>query len=378
MQKTMMTGMTDVNEALKQLQNMPDVQEALKQERKAQEMIADQIKQAMAQHGKVAVKRGNTSSQQEAPNSNTAGKSGHSDISFTRISADPLLKWIDDKYVEFGSYPQAADGGVKKIIWRVLENKDGHLLLLSKDILEYRSWHNSSTRRAESHPKTWKKDDVLAAMIPWEACDARTWLNGYFYENAFHTAEKNIIVERLNTGNGAYMHHDYVPKILHKMNVNALTTDSYANYEERGCRDTKDHVFLLSVKEALDYFGKSYIVPGTVWAANMDRLAKPTDYMMQRGFYYYNGDKASFSPITLRETFYRDKGKHITFPEFYGHTAYWLRSAGSNDLAMNMGNCPFHCGQLSFVSDIGTVCAGGWSPASLGCGIRPAIVIKNQ
>jgi len=95
-------------------------------------------------------------------------------------------------------------------------------------------------------------------MITWEQCNLRKWLNNDFYYTAFTTNQKKIIVERLNTGNGAYLHHDYVPKKMHRMNVNVLTSDSYETYEERGCRDTKDNVFLLSIEEALKYFGKSY------------------------------------------------------------------------------------------------------------------------
>ncbi|MCL2096673.1 MAG: hypothetical protein FWH10_07195, partial [Oscillospiraceae bacterium] len=47
---------------------------------------------------------------------------------------------VGDKRIEFGSYPQTADGGVRKILWRVLENKDGKLLMISERILDFRYW----------------------------------------------------------------------------------------------------------------------------------------------------------------------------------------------------------------------------------------------
>jgi hypothetical protein len=42
---------------------------------------------------------------------NTADKSK---ITFTQITTGPLLKWVDNKCVEFDSYPRTDDGGVKK------------------------------------------------------------------------------------------------------------------------------------------------------------------------------------------------------------------------------------------------------------------------
>ena len=128
-------------------------------------------------------------------------------VTFKQITEGPLIKWTGDKHVEFGSYPQAQDGGVRKILWRVLENKDGQLLLLS----------------------------------------------------------------------------EYIPKKMNKMNINRLTDDTYASYEERGCRDTQDKVFLLNVEESIKYFPKSESVPETVWIWNNERKTKATDYILKRG-----------------------------------------------------------------------------------------------
>jgi len=69
------------------------------------------------------------------------------------------------------------------------------------------------------------------------------------------------------------------------------------------------------------------------------------------------------------------KNKQVILNEFDGNEGYWLRSAGSNDMAMYGANC--HCGQLSFVTNIGAICAAGQSPASLGNGVRPAILINT-
>jgi len=364
-----MKQMEDAIKMMQGMSGMPGMEDALKQMKDAQSMIESQMKQAMEQQGNA-----------EAPSKPAPALSKGSvcqgvDIQFKQITSGEIIKWTDALHVEFGSYPQEAAGGVKKILWRVLEKKDGQLLLMSEYLLEYRTWHTWTDKEKSMHPNTGKKEDMLKAMIPWEVCNLRKWLNGYFYENAFHSEEKKAIVERLNTGNGVYMHHDYVAKKMHKMNINALTTETYEKYEERGCLDTKDNVFLLNVKEAIDYFDKGYTVPGTVWAVNKERFAKPTDYMLKRGFYYENDNR--LHPITMRENFLWKGDKKTTFPELDGNSHYWLRNAGANDVSLNSAKSPFHCGQLSFVSDLGTILAGGWSPVTLNCGVRPCLLIRS-
>ncbi|MCL2097088.1 MAG: DUF6273 domain-containing protein [Oscillospiraceae bacterium] len=277
--------------------------------------------------------------------------------------------WVDDKHIEFGSYPQAADGGVKRILWRVLEEKDGHLLLLSEYILDSRYWHFEK----RDIPKTGKAEDIKRAMIPWEECDLRKWLNGHFYSAAFNAAEKNAIVTRLNAGNGAYLHHDYVAKRGDERNINMLSTETYETYEERDCRGASDNVFLLSVDEALRYFGKGHIIPDTVWPANLDRAAKPTDFALKRGSLTETGRYAPIDTALLK-TGYRKGKDYIVLEEYSGFMGWFLRSAGSNDLALT--NAGVHQGQLSNVTALGGINAGGTGQRVLHVGVRPAILIN--
>ena len=385
--KDVKNAMSQIKQSMQQMQAMkhiPGVGQALEQMQQAQDMYAGHLEQS-AQEVQTQAKQPtrNTPPVQSSaaydpvyPINGSTGKRVTEPIvqdSGKQITGGPLLKWVDDNHVEFGSFPQKADGSVLKILWRVLENKDGQLLLLSEHILDSIYWQ-SETRL--DVPKTWKKDDIQRAMIPWENCELRTWLNDVFYNRAFHAAEKNIIVERLNTGNGAYLHRDYVPKAMHKMNGNILTDDSYETYEERGCRDTNDNVFLLSIDEALRFFGKSRTLPGTVWSANDDRTARPTEFLKKRGVILPPHYK--WCSITENKTGYWKGNDFIVFEEFTGCMGYFLRSVGSNDIAMHGKNCTHHHGQLSCVRDIGSINAGGVSPPVLNMGVRPAILIRAE
>lgn len=85
-------------------------------------------------------------------------------------------------------------------------------LLLSKYALACRKYHNSN------------------AGITWENCDLRKWLSGEFFQKAFKGDAAKCVVE---SHVPAYHNPDY-------------STDPG--------NDTRDKVFLLSVKEVLNYF----------------------------------------------------------------------------------------------------------------------------
>ena len=98
--------------------------------------------------------------------------------------------------------------------WRVLDMRDGKALLITKDIIELQPYHNE-----------W-------VDVTWEACTLRTYLNGEFLEK-FSTQEQEKICEIENV-----------------------------NWDNQwfgisGGSNTKDKVFLLSIEEAVKYFGDS-------------------------------------------------------------------------------------------------------------------------
>ena len=129
-------------------------------------------------------------------------------------TAEPVV-FIENGHAEFGDeitfgrYEQDnifADGA-EPLVWRVLTEKDGKVLLLSKYGLDY------------------KKYNETAANMTWENCDLRAWLNDEFMSTAFNEAEAALIqeVENINSRNPVY-------------------------YTEGG-NNTLDRVFLLSIDE---------------------------------------------------------------------------------------------------------------------------------
>ena len=107
-----------------------------------------------------------------------------------------------------------------------MEEKGGKALIITHDIID-----------AESY------DDLTNV---YEFSDIRSWLNNYFYDTAFNENEKK--------------------KILLTDVDNSLSSigDSENIY---ACKDTKDNIFLLSVKEARTYYTSDEL-----------RKAKGTDY----------------------------------------------------------------------------------------------------
>ena len=145
----------------------------------------------------------------------------------------PLAPLVVGDYVEFGSYPQTADGNDNTPIkWLVLENDGETALLISRYALDGWSYNTSYE------------------VTTWEYCTLRSWLNNEFYSRAFGTEEKNRIV---------------------KSNISADKNPSYSTDPGNA---TEDNVFILSVTEAKKYF-----------SSNEARRCAATDYVIQRGEY---------------------------------------------------------------------------------------------
>ena len=98
------------------------------------------------------------------------------------------------------------------ISWQVLAVQEGRVLLLSKDILEYRAFHEK-----------W-------GLVTWESASIRKYLNGDFLARAFSDKERFIIA---------------TTKVEAHENPMCNTDPG---------RDTRDKVFLLSAVEAEKYF----------------------------------------------------------------------------------------------------------------------------
>ncbi len=97
---------------------------------------------------------------------------------------------------------------VEPIVWEIQEERDGRILLLSRDIIDAREYDGESNHYARS--------------------EIRGWLNGAFLQKAF-TAEEQRRVAVTSVRNGS---------------------DSVAEEDnEYICEDTRDKIFLPSVRE---------------------------------------------------------------------------------------------------------------------------------
>ena len=98
--------------------------------------------------------------------------------------------------------------------WRVLDVRDNRVLLISDKIIETKAYHNGG------------------ATITWEKCTLREYLNGEFYDK-FSAAEKAAIAET------------------------TIPNEDNQWFGTSGGAATADKIFLLSLEEAVRYFGDS-------------------------------------------------------------------------------------------------------------------------
>ena len=160
--------------------------------------------------------------------------------------------------VTFGTYEQDGDtsNGSEPIEWTVLEKDDDKALVMSKYVLDCKEF-----------------DTLYKALIAWDNCSLRQWLNGEFIDNAFSSDERL--------------------KIL----TVTVTAEKNPSYDTYAGKDSQDNVFCLSINEINEH----HISNGVL-------KCQPTTYAMQQGAY-------------------KDSD---------GNSAWWLRTPGyhSNDAAI--------------------------------------------
>ncbi len=142
--------------------------------------------------------------------------------------------WQTGSCVIFGSYWQndGDDLGVQTepIEWLVLENDGTTALLISKYGLDCQLFHHEM------------------ADIGWDACDLRRWLNTVFFNSAFSEEERERIAE------------------------SSIYTGGNPIFSPKGCGETRDKVFILSLDEAASLF-----------VSDDARKCQPTAYAVSRG-----------------------------------------------------------------------------------------------
>ena len=131
--------------------------------------------------------------------------------------------------ITFGRYKQVNNSinGKESIEWIVLAKENKRILIMSKYALDCRPYNNE-----------WMD-------VAWGSCTLRTWLNDFFYNDAFNPTEKAWIRQ--------------------------------TRLKNDGGNDTKDRVFLLSISEAENYFNLNSLTSLRYCAA--------TNYAIVRGVY---------------------------------------------------------------------------------------------
>ena len=145
---------------------------------------------------------------------------------------------VGDIYT-FGTYQQDNDtsNGNKPIKWLVLAKEGSKILLISEKGLDCQKYNDTY------------------ADVTWETCSLRKWLNNDFINAAFSSDEKAMIS---------------TAKVSADKNPSCNTNPGNA---------TNDKVFLLSIKEAENYF-----------SSDSARHCKPTKYAVANGAYVNNSN----------------------------------------------------------------------------------------
>ena len=177
--------------------------------------------------------------------------------------------------IDFGSYPQSqnADGtyNVEPIEWRVLENNNGELFLLSEKVLDAQPYHSTY------------------GDITWAECSLRTWLNEDFYGTAFSESEQALI------------------------STSYLTNEDNPEYGTDGGADTEDKIFILSYSDSL----KSDYGFSTSVDDSDTRVALASDYAIYYSHVNCDGDYTS-------TWWLRTPGSNSDYAcnvSFYGHVS---------------------------------------------------------
>lgn len=156
--------------------------------------------------------------------------------------------------VAFGNY------GDENIEWRVLDKKDDATLLITKDIIDYRGFN----------------DTTLATPSDWGHSTLRQWLNEDFYHSAFSDEERNAI--------------------------QTTTVQDYKSEDICG-EQTQDYIFILSLDQAFSYF-----------ISDQDRIAHATEYAKIRKK-ISSGSSISSDSYWLINSYMGDLYKYLISPK---------------------------------------------------------------
>ena len=172
--------------------------------------------------------------------------------------------------IYFGTYQQSSDGSggynTDPIKWRVLENADGQLFLLSDQNLDVFQYHTDNE------------------SVTWETSTMRSWLNGY---DASH-----------NTGGDSgidYTSDNFIGTAFSAKEQAAIAdtevfNDDNPTYGTEGGNNTTDQIFLLSIAEAQNssYFAddNSRIATNTAYVADGGKIDGGMSVVGEAGYWW--------------------------------------------------------------------------------------------
>ncbi|MCR5138408.1 MAG: serine/threonine protein kinase [Oscillospiraceae bacterium] len=194
----------------------------------------------------------------------SAGNTEETKIPSSQVSTTGAYSVGD--IVTFGQYEQDNNlsNGKEEIEWIVLDVQGNRSLLISRYGLEARAYHS-------------ELEDTT-----WEKCTLRNWLNSTFLESAFSADEQKAIM---------------------MTEVDNSKKQGNSEWNTDGGNDTKDKIFLLSFKEANDYF-----------INNDARECKATKYAIGQGAFVIDEEL-----LQIYSTYSKDD---------LGKCWWWLRSPG--------------------------------------------------
>lgn len=201
--------------------------------------------------------------------------------------ATDIPKYKVGDIIKFGKYEQDGNesNGKEDIEWIVLKVEKDRIYVTSKYVLDFQPF------------------DTVGGEVYWETSTLRKWLNNDFYNCAFSESEKQAIplstVKNLNNPR-SYFHTEPL-------------------------NDTNDKVFLLSVEDAMTYFGECiYYSDEYDFYYYKGLFVAPTEYVKMKGIPWW----------TLNDDDY-DEYKNWNFAreDIIGVqcTEWWLRTQPVSD-----------------------------------------------
>jgi len=201
----------------------------------------------------------------------------------------------------FGSYEQDnnTSNGKEDIEWLILDREGDQVLVISRYALDYQPYNSKSTD------------------VTWQTCSLRTWLNDTFLNDAFSSDEQAMI-------------------------QNTAVTDSMnPSYGTSPGNDTKDKVFLLSIKEAYN----------SCFNSDDARTCQGTAYCVWLRNQFGGGAAVIDSNLPA---FNKDENRSFS---------WWLRSPGSK------------YSNAALVTNVGSVTDRGWGVEAKEA-VRPAMWVN--